>query len=280
MAIVGTLTETGIAPRDTGHYVDWGAIAAGGLVAFAISSLFIAFGSAAGLSMTSFVGVKSASVTALVVAAALWFLWIQVSGFVAGGYVAGRMRRRIGDATPHEVEMRDGTHGLVAWALAVVMAAVIAGLIALSGLSGAASSNVTDYYVEKMLRSAAPPAGQAATPPTSPSASLPVADTAQIGRVLAHNLGSARMDDADQSYLVNQIIARSGATQAEAQTRLDQTVALLKAQADTSRRIGILAAFLTAASLLLGAVAAWWAATTGGRHRNEAVDHSRFTRWH
>lgn len=251
-----------------GHnYVDWGAIAAGGLVAFAISSLFIAFGSAIGLSITSFQGGKSASVSALVVAAALWFLWIQVSSFLAGGYVAGRMRRRIGDATPHEVEMRDGTHGLVTWALAVVLGAVVAGLLTISGLSGVARPNLTDYDVEKMVRS------------TTSTASSAVADTAQIGRVLVKNLGSTKMDDADTTFLVNEISARAGVAPAEAQTRLDQTVTTLKSQADMARRFGILAAFLTAASLLLGAVAAWWAATTGGRHRNEATDHSHFTRW-
>ncbi len=267
MAVVGTLTETISAPRSAEHYVDWGAITAGGLVAFAISSIFIAFGSAIGLSVTSFQGGKSASVSALVVAAALWFLWIQVSSFLAGGYVAGRMRRRIGDAIPHEVELRDGTHGLVAWALAVVLGAVVAGLLTISGLSGAVRSNVMDYDMEKMLRGTTPPASSAVT------------DTAPIGRVLVRNLGSATMDDADRTYLVNEISARSGVTPAEAQIRLDQTVTTLKTQADMARRFGILAAFLTAASLLLGAVAAWWAATTGGRHRNEAVDHSHFTRW-
>ena len=49
----------------------------------------------------------------------------------AGGYIAGRMRSRFGDAVADEVEFRDGAHGLVVWAVAtlgigVVMAAVAA----------------------------------------------------------------------------------------------------------------------------------------------------------
>ncbi len=155
MAILGVTHEIQAASRhveQTDHYVDWGAIIAGGVVTFAISSLFIAFGSAIGLSWTSFQSGKFASVTALIIATALWFLWTQVSSFVAGAYIAGRMRRRIGDATPHEVEMRDGTHGLIVWALAVVLGAILASSLTLSGLTGVASSSGTDYYVDKMMR--------------------------------------------------------------------------------------------------------------------------------
>ncbi len=104
-------------------------------------------------------------------------------------------------------------------------------------------------------------------------------DTAQIGRVLIKNLGNTSMDEADKSYLVNEISSRSGVPQADAQIRLDQTITTLKAQADTIRRFGILEAFLTAASLLVSGVAAWWAATIGGKHRNEGIDHSHLTRW-
>ena len=50
--------------------VDWGAILAGAFVAAAISSVFLTFGSAIGLSMTSFEGGNVASVTGLAIAAA------------------------------------------------------------------------------------------------------------------------------------------------------------------------------------------------------------------
>jgi hypothetical protein len=250
--------------NSTAHYVDWGAIIAGSFVAVAISSLFLTFGSAVGLSMASFQNGKSASLTALVVAGALWLLWVQVSSFVAGGYVAGRLRRRIGDGTPHEAEIRDGSHGLIVWAVGVV----IASMLAISGLSGAASVSPMDYFVEKMLRS-----------DTSAAPITPTVDAAQISRVLTNNLGSAAMDSADKNFLVSAISTQSGLPQAEAQARLDQTVATLKAQADSARRYGILLAFLTAASFLISGVAAWWAATSGGKHRNEGVDHTHLLRW-
>ena len=108
------------------HYVDWGAIAAGVFISLAVSSVFLAFGSAIGLSITSFQPSASAPVVGLVIAAGLWFLWVQISSFMGGGYVAGRMRRRIGDAKAHEVEMRDGAHGLIVWAVNIVIGAALA----------------------------------------------------------------------------------------------------------------------------------------------------------
>jgi hypothetical protein len=258
------------------NYVDWSAIAAGAFIAVAISSVFLAFGSAIGLSLTSFKAVNSLSITGLVIAASLWLLWVQVSSFIGGGYVAGRLRRRIGDATPHEVEMRDGSHGLIVWAVGVVLGTVLTSWLTISGVTGAANGGTMDYYAEKLLRS------ETIAPSTG---SVPVSVTVnndelrQIGQILAQNIGAKVMDDADKSYLVRTISARTGLPEAGAQDRLDQTVTLLKAQADTARRYGVLIAFLTAASLLVSAVAAWWAACSGGRHRDEGVDHSHLTRW-
>jgi hypothetical protein len=53
----------------------------------------------------------------------------------------------------------------------------------------------------------------------------------------------------------------------------------MNARAGQARRLGVLMAFITAASLLISAVAGWWAATKGGEHRDDAVDHSRYLHW-
>ena len=265
------------------HYVDWGAISGGAFVAAAISSVFLAFGSAIGLSLTSFQSGHSTSIVGLVIAAGIWLLWVQVSSFIGGGYVAGRMRRRIYDATPHEVEMRDGTHGLFVWAVGVVLGAVVAGWLAMVGVAGLANvagqttsnGSSMDYYVDRLLRveTAAPAAGTMANSTGS------TGQSEQMARVLTRSLGAGELDASDKSYLVREISARTGLPAADAEKRVDQTVATLKAQADRARRYGILFAFMTAASLLVSAAAAWWAARTGGRHRNEGIDHSHLTRW-
>jgi hypothetical protein len=258
------------------HYVDWGAIGAGVFVAIAVSTVFLAFGSAVGLSLTSFHAGESAPVIGLIIAAGLWLLWVQISSFIGGAYVAGRMRRRIGDAKGHEVEMRDGAHGLIVWAVNIVIGAVLAGWITIAGVSGAintaSNSGAMDYYANRLMRSDAVASTTAGAPDTQYNA--------QIGRILAKNVAARTVDDADRSYLVREISSRTGLTEADAQKRVDDTVATLKAQAETARRYGVLLAFLTAASLLISGVAAWWAATTGGKHRDDGVDHSEFSRWH
>ena len=259
------------------HYVDWGAIFAGVFIAIAISSVFLAFGSAIGLSMTSFRAGESAPVIGVVIAAGLWFLWVQLSSVMGGAYVTGRMRRRIGDAKMHEVELRDGAHGLIVWAVNIAIGVALAGWITILGVGGAVStvsdSSAMDYYVDRLLRSEALPAATDVAPTGNVNAN------AQIGRVLAKNVAARTIDDADKSYLVREISARTGLAEADAQKRLDETLATLKAQAEKARRYGVIIAFLTAASLLISAAASWWAATTGGKHRDEGIDHSHLSRW-
>ncbi len=248
------------------HYVDWGAIIAGAFVAAAISSVFLAFGSAVGLSFASLSPPGSASLTGLAVAAALWLLWVQVSSFMGGGYIAGRMRRTIGDAKPHEVEMRDGGHGLIVWAVGVVIGAMFAAWIATAGVAGlTAVTGSTDYLASKLLRSG--------------SATESGGSTTVIGRILTMSIGTSSVDEADRDYAVREIATRTGLPEADAKKRFDDTVSELKAQAASVRKFSILIAFLTAASLLIGAVGAWWAARAGGRHRDEGIDHSRFSAW-
>ena len=269
--VTAVSVETGTAE----HYVDWGAIAAGVFIAIAISSVFLAFGSAIGLSLASFHASKSAPVIGLAIAGGLWLLWVQISSFVGGAYVAGRMRRRIGDAKAHEVEMRDGAHGLIVWAVNIVIGSVLAGWITIAGVTGAIStasnSGTMDYYADRLMRSDT----VAGTTAVSPDSQY----NAEIGRILTRNIAARTVDPTDRSYVAREISARTGLAEADAQKRVDDTVATLKAQAETARKYGVLLAFMTAASLLISGVAAWWAATAGGKHRDEGVDHSHFSRW-
>ena len=128
-----------------------------------------------------------------------------------------------------------------------------------------------DYYADKLMRS------DSVAGATAVSADAQY--NTQIGRILAKNAAARTFDEADKAYVAREISARTGLPEADAQKRLDDTVAALKAQAETARRYAVLFAFLTAASLLISGVAAWWAATAGGKHRDEGVDHSHLSRW-
>src|SRR3954452_21467616 len=75
-------------------YVDWAAVIGGIVLASAISLLLLTFGSAVGLSFANFHTFTGVSGVWVAIAAASWLLWVQISSFMAGGYLAGRMRRR------------------------------------------------------------------------------------------------------------------------------------------------------------------------------------------
>jgi hypothetical protein len=336
-----------VAPtNDTGSYVDWPAIIAGIVVASGISLVLLAFGSAIGLSMTDFRAGDDVSPIWIAIAAATWLLWVQISSFMAGGYLTGRLRKRHMDATEEEADVRDGAHGLIVWGGALV----IGGLIAAGGIGAAASavgsaaatlttaaSNVAGeaaesldpnaYFVDMLFRPA--PAGAedtAATTETTttattteapaatteaPAATTPAPTTtaqataapgaseapaiaeaptiassetdatavrAEAGRIFVASAVSGELPADDRTYLAQVVAQNTGLSDEEAQARVDQVVTAIdnaKAQAaeaaETARKTGVLAAFLTAASLLVSAVGAFWAAQKGGQHRDEGT---------
>jgi hypothetical protein len=269
-------------------YVDWPPIFAGALVAVAISSIMTTFGAAIGLSATSPFSGTSINGTAWIVATAIWVLWIAVSSFVAGGYIAGRMRRRIHDATEHESDVRDGVHGLVVWAIG----ALLLGYLAASSLTGltksvagaaatgaaatiAGAANPIDDAVNRVMRS-----GPSAKPENDNNFRQDVTG------ILTTSAANGSINDEDKAYLSVQIAAHTGLSPQDASKRVDDAMAAVnsakekaKQAAETARKVGVMVAFLTAASLAVGAAAAWWAATTGGKHRDEGVDLSHLTTW-
>src|SRR5690242_2319620 len=93
------------AKADTSSYVDWPAIIAGIVIASAISLVLLGFGSAIGLSFVNFHAGPDVPVIWIAIAAATWLLWVEVSSFMAGAYVTGRLRRRHFDATEDEADV-------------------------------------------------------------------------------------------------------------------------------------------------------------------------------
>ncbi|MEO8759238.1 MAG: hypothetical protein ABI398_15970 [Devosia sp.] len=268
-------------------YIDWAAVIGGIVLASAISLLLLTFGSAIGLSFTSFRTFSGVSPIWVAIAAASWLLWVEVSSFMAGGYLAGRMRRRFHDATEHESDVRDGAHGLLVWAGALVLG----GVIALGGLGAAltavgntagtltnAASNVAEgsatnidpnaYFTDQLFRL---PAGAAAPAGT-------VTDSrGEATRILATGATGTVSED-DKAYLAQIVSVNTGLPADQAKARVDQVMTAVDTAkkkaadaAETARKTAVLAAFLTAASLLVSAVGAYWAAMKGGRHRDEGT---------
>lgn len=109
----------------SGAYVDWAAVLGGAVVAAAIGGLFTAFGAALGLSTIS-AEPGEGSFNLWLVVTALWLVISLVVSYLAGGYIAGRMRRRVDDASADEVAARDGINGLVVWGLGMIVTAWMA----------------------------------------------------------------------------------------------------------------------------------------------------------
>ena len=250
---------------DATSYVDWAAVFAGAVVALAVSFVLMTFGSAVGLAAVSPWTSTSRSVTAVTFGAAFWMILVHIWSLSLGGYLAARMRHRRSGATSTEVEFRDGAHGVIVWGLSVTTGAIIAALVAASIARGGlqlvanTASDPASIASETLLRA-----------PARPSAETPSADTrAEIGRLMMTSTGTNGMSAPDRTYVAQLVAARTGIPQAEAEKRLNDAITQLKDATDKARKAAVLTGFVTAATLLLGAVAAWWGASVGGAHRDE-----------
>ncbi|MEO7223552.1 MAG: hypothetical protein ABIY37_13870, partial [Devosia sp.] len=267
-------------------YLDWPAVIGGIVLASAISLLLLAFGSAVGLSFADFDASDDVNPIWIAIAAALWLLWVQISSFMAGGYVTGRLRRRFNDATEHESDVRDGVHGLLVWGGALVLGAIIAvggigaavsavgnavgtATIAASNVAGDAAEGMDPnaYFVDTLFRA---PAG------ATPAAGSLQDFRGEATRILANGALAGTVSDTDKAYLAQIVSANTGLTPDEANARVNEVLTAVEtakaeaaAAAETARKWTVLGAFLTAASLLVSGVGAYWAAMKGGNHRDK-----------
>ena len=200
--------------------VDWGAIFAGAVLATAVGLILLTFGAGLGLSVTSPYEGEGMAPAFYAFAAGLWLLWIQLVSFTIGGYITARLRNREPGATEHEVDVRDGMHGLLMWGVGVIAAAVIA-FAGIGGITAAAKS-------------------------------------ADRGGDVVSSVARATSQE------ITEAAAREPAVNREA---ADETLSERKAEA--ARKLTVLSAFITAASLLAGAAAAFYAAGIGGKHRDQ-----------
>src|ERR1051326_4828807 len=143
--------------------ISWGAIAAGAVVACALTLVLLAFGVGLGLSVVSPWGGQGVSATTFKIGTGLYLIVIAMLSSSIGGYIAGRLRARWIGVHSDEVYFRDTAHGFVAWAFASVIGAVLlatpasslvgGGVSALGqGASAASRSGPVDSYVDTLLR--------------------------------------------------------------------------------------------------------------------------------
>jgi hypothetical protein len=275
----------------------WPSIIAGAFVAAASTVILVALGSGIGFAAISPWPDRGASVTSFAVTTAIWLIVTQWISAALGGYIAGRLRTRWMGTHPHEVFFRDTAHGLIAWAVATILvvavgassfmsaartagraanagaaAMIVAPGSAAGGMSANASpsnanSPISPYEIDRLFRSS-----------NFGGAALLADVRMETAHIAANAFANGSISSADRNYLVEQVSARTGVSQADAQARVDNFVAAvtqaqekLKAEADSARKAAAEASIYLALSMLIGAFIASVAAALGGRIRDEHI---------
>lgn len=245
-------------------YIHWGPGIAGAIVAAATSFVLMSFASAVGLMVASPSPTWRDSSTWLAVLSGFWIIVVAVGSFALGGYLAGRVRSTW-RASEDEVEFRDGVHGLIAWAIGIMLGAALLWLTASTVAVGSAGAQSRDtagapaflaYEIDRLFRSERRP--EPATPEVR----------AEAGRLIMKGLGRTELPGEDRIQLVRLTAAVSGLAPPEADKRVGQVLTDARTAASQARKSAVVLGFALAAALAAAAAAAWIAAGIGGKHRD------------
>src|ERR1700742_2044436 len=105
--------------------VSWGAVVAGAAAACALTLLMLSLGMGLGFAVVSPWGSRGVSSTTFEIGTGLYFIVMAMISSGLGGYLAGRLRRKWIGLEATEVQFRDTAHGLLAWAVASIVGAVL-----------------------------------------------------------------------------------------------------------------------------------------------------------
>ncbi|MQA64574.1 MAG: hypothetical protein GEU76_01535 [Alphaproteobacteria bacterium] len=153
---------------------------------------------------------------------------------------------------------------------------VAIGAQAMSGESG--SEGRIEYIVSRLFR---PEAGGTNGPAAAGASGENGSENREAIRdgvlLTLRNIGlDGELSDEDKRYIAQVVAQETGLSQDAARARvegyLSSALMEMRQAAEAARKAGIIAAFLTAATLLVSAIAGWWAAGVGGRHRDEGID--------
>ncbi len=276
--------------------VSWPAILAGAAVAAALSLILLILGVGLGLSALSPWMQNGMSAVTLGVSTILWLALTQLMAAGLGGYLTGRLRVKWLEVDTNEVFFRDTAHGLLSWAIATLITAVLLSAVITSILHrdpvvtapkvdtalaarvdalATPTLNADDqtYLVNGLFRQSLPLSPKAKAEPLSAQTSGEV--TAIFNNGL--RLGLLPADDLQRvSELVSDYTGISAQTAQQRttssfhtlQTSINTEMLRNNAAAELSRKASAYAALWIFISLLIGAFAASVMAIYGGRQRD------------
>jgi hypothetical protein len=251
-------------------YVQWSPIIAGAIAAAALALVLQSFAAAIGLAVSSTAPSWRDASVGLWILSGLYLVLVAIAAYGLGGYVAGRMREPFADVTDVEKETRDGTNGLLVWALATLLTAAMVGLIvpavsriaapspvATAPSASSSGENLIAFDLDHLFRGSRL-AGNA-------DLEYPRAEAA---RILLTAGGHEGVSDDDHAYLVRRVSEITGLAPADAQRRVDVSITSARQDIQRARHAAVLLAFCAGAAALLGAAVAWFSACRGGHHRD------------
>ena len=282
--------------------VSWAAVFAGAAAAAALSLILLILGTGLGLSWLSPWANEGASAKALGVGGFAWVVFMQLASAALGGYLAGRLRTKWVSLHTEEVAFRDTAHGFLAWGIATLFTASLLASTVTSIISGGvqAGAQVAGGAASTAATAAASAAGANApkagsdnggplgyftdslfrSPKGAKSNASPEQAGAEVTRIFTNAIATGKLPEEDARYVGQLVAQRTGMSQAEAEKRVNETFNQAQAKlkeaetkareaADAARKASAAAALALFISLLIGAFIASYAATIGGRQRDD-----------
>jgi hypothetical protein len=239
--------------------VSWAAVMGGAVVAAALSLILIALGAGFGLSAVSPWEGAGASASTVGGVGIAWLIVSQAIAAAMGGYLAGRLRTKWVSVHTDEVYFRDTAHGFLVWAVGVVLTA---SLLTSAGMSMAGTSKPSaegrsgnSYFADSLLRTDRATSDK---------------DVAEVEGILAYGLLKKEIPGSDRTYLTTLVMARTGLAEGDARNRVDSVLTEAKQAANETRKAVAHLLLWTFLALLIGAFCASFAATVGGKQRDQA----------
>ena len=260
--------ETLISGESYSSDISWAAVIAGAFVAASLWLILLSLGTGLGVSSVSPWSNLSASASTIGKAAILWLIITEIIASSMGGYLAGRLRTKWATIHTDEVYFRDTAHGFLVWAVGLVITATFLASAATSlvgsattlrspSLSASAVAEPNEYFIDRLFR------------PEHPELNgIDTAARSEATRIFAHALGQGGLSAADQTYLADLIAGRSGLNHTDAEARVATVFEQIQQATDTARKAVAHLSLWLFIALLIGAFCASYAATIGGRERD------------
>ena len=267
--VTAPASESKVKVETASSGVSWSAVLAGGFIGAALALVMIALGSGLGLSAVSPWASSGASGIVIGTSAIFWIVITQAASAGLGGYLAGRLRVRWSDLHVDEIYFRDTAHGLLVWAVGVVVTASVLTSAALSFAGSANSTSAagnrseglatetTKYLVDKLFRSE-----------RASSANDMATVKGEAERILSVDMQKGQASAEDQAHLAQLVSASTGMNGTDSTRRVSDVTEQIRAELDKTRRAAAHTLLWIFVSLLTGAFCASFAATVGGRQRD------------